>query len=137
MGIANACVNIYLGELSIVRLRGFAGGLNPMMLMIACSIALTLNTFLPLSALLKVCAAPSAVFLVLCALLAESPVWLVKKGRQGEAAKALQWLRGKEYPVKVILLIKLISFHSAKLIACGSEKPEILSLCSYIFRFFI
>ena len=54
MGIANACINIYLGELSVVRLRGFAGGLNPMVLMVACSITLTLNTVMPLDVLLKV-----------------------------------------------------------------------------------
>ena len=30
----------------------------------------------------------------------ESPVYLLSKGRDGEAREALQWLRGKDYDIE-------------------------------------
>ena len=43
---------------------------------------------------------PSIVFLFLCWLLPESPVWLMRRGREEEARQTLAWLRGEKYDIE-------------------------------------
>merc|ERR1711884_114547 len=43
---------------------------------------------------------PSLVFLLLCWRLPESPVWLMRKGREEEARQTLAWLRGGKYDIE-------------------------------------
>ena len=43
---------------------------------------------------------PSLVFLLLCWRLPESPVWLMRRGREGEARQTLAWLRGGAYDIE-------------------------------------
>ena len=43
---------------------------------------------------------PSLVFLLLCWRLPESPVWLMRRGREEEARLTLSWLRGKKYDIE-------------------------------------
>ena len=43
---------------------------------------------------------PSVIFLLLCWLLPESPVWLMRRGREEEARQTLAWLRGKKYDIE-------------------------------------
>ena len=43
---------------------------------------------------------PSLVFLLLCWLLPESPVWLMRNNREREARRTLAWLRGHSYDIE-------------------------------------
>ena len=43
---------------------------------------------------------PSLVFLLLCWRLPESPVWLMRRGREEEARQTLAWLRGGAYDIE-------------------------------------
>ena len=43
---------------------------------------------------------PSLVFLLLCWRLPESPVWLMRRGREEETRQTLAWLRGKKYDIE-------------------------------------
>ena len=40
---------------------------------------------------------PSLVFMALCWRMPESPIWLMRRGRDKEARATLQWLRGEAY----------------------------------------
>ena len=43
---------------------------------------------------------PSVLFLLLCWRLPESPVWLMRRGREEEARQTLAWLRGGAYDIE-------------------------------------
>ena len=43
---------------------------------------------------------PSVLFLLLCWRLPESPVWLMRRGREEEARQTLAWLRGGKYDIE-------------------------------------
>ena len=43
---------------------------------------------------------PSVLFLLLCWRLPESPVWLMRRGREEEARRTLAWLRGGAYDIE-------------------------------------
>ena len=43
---------------------------------------------------------PSLVFLLLCWLLPESPVWLMRRKQEMKARQTLAWLRGKKYDIE-------------------------------------
>ena len=40
---------------------------------------------------------PSLVFMAVCWKMPESPIWLMRRGREAEARATLQWLRGEAY----------------------------------------
>ena len=54
----------------------------------------------PVEYLSLVMIVPSVLFLTLFCTMPESPVWLMRNERDGEARKTLQWLRGKGYDVE-------------------------------------
>ena len=47
---------------------------------------------------MSICIAVLTALLLLA--MPESPVYLLSKGRDGEAREALQWLRGKDYDIE-------------------------------------
>ena len=43
---------------------------------------------------------PSVFFLLLCWILPESPIWLMRRNREKKARKVIQWLRGNDYNIE-------------------------------------
>ena len=65
------------------------------------NLSLVLGRFCSLNTLIYTYALPGALFLVMSPFLPESPLWLTKRGKDEEAVKALEIIRGREYPVQV------------------------------------
>ena len=62
-------------------------------------IGISLGLFVPLEYYSLVLCLPSVLFLSVCWLLVESPMWLVRKDRKDEAINTLMLLRGENYIV--------------------------------------
>ena len=58
---------------------------------------LVVGLFIPIKIYSLVLSLPSLVFMVLCWRMPESPIWLMRRGRDQEARTTLQWLRGEAY----------------------------------------
>ena len=101
MGINVSTTNMYLSEISLIRLRGMLSIMN--ILNGACFVGISLfcAAVLPYNVLIQVAALPSCIFLIVATiLLPESPIWYAKKGRFEDARKSLEWLRGSKYNLK-------------------------------------
>merc|ERR1719397_395887 len=53
--------------------------------------------FIPVEFYTCILCFPSVIFLALCWKMPESPMWLMREGRETEARQTLQWLRGNDY----------------------------------------
>ena len=81
------------------RYRGILGGLNSLTYNLGLLYGITIGGLVPLVYLSWVMVVPAAIFLVFSWFLVESPLWLMKVGREEEAERNLVWLRGPDYDV--------------------------------------
>ena len=89
----------------------------------------------PVDYLSLVMIVPSLLFLVLCWRMPESPVWLMRKEREEEARKTLEWLRGEGYNVEpemkeleVVVLEEKIGNESSSIFSCFSDRTFLMPL---------
>ncbi|KAK5856557.1 hypothetical protein PBY51_008144 [Eleginops maclovinus] len=98
-----ASIPVYISEISPKRLRG-AMGSCPQITSVTGALALyALGLVLPWRWLAVVGGVPALLMVVLLAFMPSSPRRLLKLGREQQAEKALQWLRGKHYDTQVEL----------------------------------
>ena len=89
-----------LSEICLIRYRGQLATLNTFNSNLGWLVGLCLGLVVPLQLLAPVQTSPSLVFLLLCWRLPESPVWLMRRGREEEARQTLAWLRGGKYDIE-------------------------------------
>ena len=103
-GLGTPAAYLILTDLSLIRFRGMMATLNSFSNNFAWLIGLVIGKYCPLNVVILSYAMSPALFLILSPFLPESAVWLTKKGFEKEAVKALQCVRGPDYPVQVKIL---------------------------------
>ena len=84
----------------MIRYRDQLATLNTFNSNLGWVVGLCLGLVVPLQLLTPAQTSPSLVFLLLCWRLPESPVWLMRRGREKEARRTLAWLRGHSYDIE-------------------------------------
>lgn len=85
---------MYCTEISTTALRGTIGSFFQLLIVSGVLFGYLVGAFLDLMAINIVCAILPIIFVVVHFFMPESPVYLALKGKNDEAAKSLQWLRG-------------------------------------------
>ncbi|KAK3871686.1 hypothetical protein Pcinc_023188 [Petrolisthes cinctipes] len=100
-GITSLTVPTFIGEYSSADVRGTLGSGFQLMVTIGIvyvySMGAAVTSFRTLAAL---CIIPVVIYFILMLFVKESPTFLLAKGKQEQAAKALQYFRGKSYNIQ-------------------------------------
>jgi len=122
-----------LSEMSLIRLRSSLGSLNTLNANGGYLYGMLAAMVVPIEYLSLATILPSALFLALCYLMPESPVWLMRKGREGEARKVLEWLRGEGYNVEpemkeleVVVMDEKMADKSSSRFSCFSDRTFLI-----------
>ncbi|XP_049877868.1 facilitated trehalose transporter Tret1-like [Pectinophora gossypiella] len=100
VGIGSLSFPVYLGETLQPEVRGALGLLPTAFGNTGILLVFFLGTYLDWTHLAYFGACLSVPFVLLMLFAPETPRWYVTKGRPEDAAKALQWLRGKQYNIE-------------------------------------
>ncbi|KAF2344908.1 Major facilitator sugar transporter-like, partial [Trinorchestia longiramus] len=95
LGINGAAVNTYVGEFSSADVRGYLGSGYHVMCSAGILYGYVMGMYLSWYNLAYVCLVPTLMCLFLMTFNPESPTFLLMKGRETEAAEALQRFRGE------------------------------------------
>ena len=90
-----------LSEISLIKFRSSVASMNTLMSNLGWLIGICLGLVVPLQYYSLALAFPSLLFLLVCWVLVESPIWLLRKENKEEARATLQWLRGADYDVEM------------------------------------
>ena len=88
-----------LSEICLIRYRTPLATLNTSSTNMGWLLGLCIGLVTPLHLHYPTLGLSSVLFLLLCWLLPESPVWLMRRGREREAKQTLSWLRGNKYDI--------------------------------------
>ncbi|XP_018614609.1 solute carrier family 2, facilitated glucose transporter member 6-like [Scleropages formosus] len=95
-GITAAAIPVYVSEISSPRVRGVLGSFAQVSVVVGSLSLYVLGLLLPWRWLAVAGELPALLMLVLLCFMPKSPRYLISKGRQEEALKALEWLRGRD-----------------------------------------
>uniref|UniRef100_A0A336LSW6 Facilitated trehalose transporter Tret1 n=1 Tax=Culicoides sonorensis TaxID=179676 RepID=A0A336LSW6_CULSO len=126
VGIASLSLPVYLGETLQPEVRGTLGLLPTAFGNIGILICFVAGKYMIWSELAFLGAALPIPFLILMFIIPETPRWYVSKGKEPQARKALQWLRGKQANVEPELKGVMKSHAEAEKSASGSQIFELL-----------
>ena len=114
-GLSLPAAYMMLTDISLIRFRGIFAVLNSS----ACNIGFLIGLFIGAFASFQTIAicgpAASLSFLLVSTVLPESPLWLIKHGREDRAQRILQFIRGPDYPVHL---------ETKEMIACTSNQED-------------
>lgn len=90
---------MYCTEICQTALRGTIGAFFQLLIVSGVLYGYLVGAFLPLLTINILCAILPLIFAAVHFFMPESPIYLAIKGRNEDAAAALQWLRGKNYDI--------------------------------------
>jgi len=118
-----------LSEMSLIRLRSSLGSINTLNANGGYLYGMLAAILVPIEYLSLAIILPSALFLGLCFIMPESPVWLMRNQRDKEARLVLEWLRGEGYNVEpemkeleVIVTEEKMAEKSSSRFSCFSDR---------------
>ena len=127
IGIASLTSPVYLGETIQPEVRGTLGLFPTAFGNTGILLSYIIGSYLPWYQLAWVGSAFPIPFLLIMFLIPETPRWYVSKGRDEEAKKALQWLRGKNADINNELNESIKSNHESKKLSNNSSIGDIFS----------
>ena len=89
-----------LSEISLIRYRSPLATLNTNCINMGWLLGLCVGLVIPIHLHYPTLCLFSVIFLCLCWFLPESPVWLMRRGRESDARLTLRWLRGVNYDIE-------------------------------------
>ena len=89
-----------LSEICLIRYRSPLATLNTNGVNIGWLLGLCVGLVIPIHIHYPTLCLFSVIFLCLCWFLPESPVWLMRNGRESESRSTLKWLRGVNYDIE-------------------------------------
>uniref|UniRef100_A0A8C9RDB2 Solute carrier family 2, facilitated glucose transporter member 8 n=1 Tax=Scleropages formosus TaxID=113540 RepID=A0A8C9RDB2_SCLFO len=95
-GMTAASIPVYVSEISSPSVRGVLGSCPQVTAVFGSLTLYALGLLLPWRWLAVAGELPALLMLVLLCFMPKSPRYLISKGRQEEALKALEWLRGRD-----------------------------------------
>lgn len=95
-GLTSAAIPVYVSEISHSGVRGFLGACPQIMAVIGALVLYALGLLLPWRWLAVAGIVPVLIMLIMLCFMPYSPRFLLSKGKDQEALKALEWLRGKD-----------------------------------------
>lgn len=126
VGIASLSLPVYLGETLQPEVRGSLGLLPTAFGNIGILICFVGGKYMNWSELAYLGAALPIPFLILMFIIPETPRWYVSKGREAQARKALQWLRGKQANIELEIKGVIKSHKEAEKHASNNQLFELL-----------
>ncbi|XP_064482679.1 solute carrier family 2, facilitated glucose transporter member 8-like [Ornithodoros turicata] len=135
-GVISLAVPVYVSEISRPEVRGILGAGIQLSVTLGILMVYISGKYFEWNALAFICIGPPGAMALLMTFMAESPRWLLRKGRRQEALKALQFLYSKDtdYEAECHLIEENIRmspkerFHIRELGQPYIFKPILLSL---------
>lgn len=143
-GITSMVVPTYISEFSSPSVRGTLGTSFQLMVTLGVVYAYTIGAFVSWQLLAGLCAIPPAIYFVSVFFCKESPRFLLLKGKEEQAAAALQFFRGKHYHIQTELDMLRSSMDEARenkatfrdLLTPSVLKPLLISISLMFFQQF-
>ena len=88
-----------IGECSSPRVRGALGSFTAIFLALGIVVTYVIGAFVPWNVLAWILAGSPVLLVAAMVFMPETPAWLLSKGREDEARRSLQWLRGEHTDV--------------------------------------